>query len=58
MPVGEIFNTVTNGVRNMPAYGGQVTTSDRWSISLYLRALERGRAAKIADLDPAERTAL
>lgn len=58
MPVGELFNTITNGVRNMPAYGGQITTADRWSIILYLRALERGRAAKIADLEPAERTAL
>jgi mono/diheme cytochrome c family protein len=58
MPVGELFNTITHGIRNMPAYGGQISTSDRWSIILYLRALERGRAAKIADLDPAERTAL
>jgi mono/diheme cytochrome c family protein len=58
MPVGELFNTITNGIRNMPAYGGQVTPSDRWSIILYLRALERGRAAKTADLEPAERTAL
>jgi mono/diheme cytochrome c family protein len=58
MPVGELFNTITHGIRNMPAYGGQVPTSDRWSIILYLRALERGRAAKTADLDPAERTAL
>jgi hypothetical protein len=42
----------------MPAYGSQVSPSDRWSIILYLRALERGRAAKTADLEPAERTAL
>lgn len=58
MPVGEIFNTITHGIRNMPAYGPQIPTSDRWAIILYLRALERSHAAKIADLGPAERTGL
>ena len=58
MPVGELFNTITNGVRNMPAYGAQIPTSDRWAIILYLRALERSRSATVADLEPAERTGL
>jgi len=58
MPVGEIFNTISHGIRNMPAYGPQIPTSDRWAIILYLRALERSHAAKIADLAPAERTGL
>ena len=58
LPVGEIFNTITNGIRNMPAYGPQIPVSDRWAIILYLRAIERGRAAKIGDLEPAERTGL
>jgi mono/diheme cytochrome c family protein len=58
MPVGELFNTITHGIRNMPAYGPQIPTSDRWAIILYLRALERGHAGKIADLEPAERTGL
>jgi len=58
MPVGELFNTISNGIRNMPAYGAQIPTSDRWAIILYLRALERGRAATLADLEPAERTGL
>jgi mono/diheme cytochrome c family protein len=58
MPVGEIFNTITHGIRNMPAYGPQIPTSDRWAIILYLRALERSHAAKIADLTRAERTGL
>jgi mono/diheme cytochrome c family protein len=58
MPVGEIFNTITHGIRNMPAYGPQIPVSDRWAIILYLRALERSKAAKLADLAPAERTAL
>jgi len=58
MPVGELFNTVTNGIRNMPAYGPQIPTGDRWAIILYLRALERSRAATLADLEPSERTGL
>ena len=36
----------------------KIPTSDRWAIILYLRALERGRAATLADLEPAERTGL
>jgi mono/diheme cytochrome c family protein len=58
MPVGELFNTISNGIRNMPAYGPQIPTSDRWAIILYLRALERSRAATLADLEPSERTGL
>jgi mono/diheme cytochrome c family protein len=56
--VGELFNSITNGIRNMPAYGSQVDAADRWAIILYLRALQRSRAGKVADLSPAEREAL
>jgi mono/diheme cytochrome c family protein len=58
MPVGEIFNTISNGIRNMPAYGAQVPAEDRWAIILYVRALERSHAAPIADLTEQERAAL
>jgi mono/diheme cytochrome c family protein len=58
MPVGEIFNTVTNGVRNMPGYGRQIPAEDRWAIILYVRALERSRAASMADLSEQERASL
>jgi mono/diheme cytochrome c family protein len=44
-PVGQLFDSITNGVRNMPAYGPQISTEDRWAIVMYLRALQRrGRA--------------
>jgi mono/diheme cytochrome c family protein len=49
-PVGELFNTITNGIRNMPAYGRQITAEDRWAIVLYVRALQRSRAATIQDV--------
>ena len=37
-PVGQIFNTITNGVRTMPAYAKQVSVLDRWAIVAYVRA--------------------
>ena len=58
MPVGEIFNTITNGVRNMPGYGRQIPAEDRWAIILYVRAIQRSRAATVADLSDQERASL
>jgi len=40
-PVGHIFNTVTNGIRTMPAYGDAISPADRWAIVAYVRALQR-----------------
>jgi mono/diheme cytochrome c family protein len=58
MPVGEIFNTITNGVRNMPGYGRQIPAEDRWAIILYVRAIQRSRAVAAADLSEQERASL
>lgn len=44
-PVGQLFESITNGVRNMPAYGAQIPTEDRWAIVMYLRALQAKSAA-------------
>ena len=43
-PDGQLFNTITNGVRTMPAYAHQVKVQDRWAIVAYLRraAVRRG----------------
>ncbi len=49
-PAGHIFNTITNGIRNMPAYGPQIPVEDRWAIVAYVRALQRSQNAKITDL--------
>ena len=49
-PVGQLFHSITNGVRNMPAYGSQVPVDDRWAIVLYLRALQRSRSAGLDDV--------
>lgn len=39
-PDGQLFNTIANGVRSMPAYGHQVKVQDRWAIVAYLRVLQ------------------
>jgi mono/diheme cytochrome c family protein len=57
-PVGELFNSITHGVRNMPAYGTQITTEDRWAIVLYVRALQRSHSGSLQDVAPAERASL
>lgn len=40
-PDGQLFDTITNGVRQMPGYGHQVRdVLDRWAIVAYLRELQ------------------
>lgn len=52
-PAGHLFNTITNGIRNMPAYGPQLPPPDRWAVVAYVRALQRSQNAGVADV-PAE----
>jgi mono/diheme cytochrome c family protein len=40
MPDGQIFATISHGVRTMPAYGPQIPITDRWAIVAYVRALQ------------------
>jgi mono/diheme cytochrome c family protein len=39
-PVGQLFDSVTNGVGLMPPYGSQVPVADRWAILAFLRQLQ------------------
>ena len=55
MPVGQIFDAITNGIRNMPGYAGQIEPEDRWAIVLYLRALQRSQTATLDDVPVAAR---
>jgi hypothetical protein len=45
-PVGQIYNSITNGVRTMPAYGSQIPVPDRWAIVAYVKALHRSQNAE------------
>ncbi len=40
IPDGQLFATISNGVRNMPGYRAQVPVEDRWAIVAYVRALQ------------------
>ncbi len=50
MPDGEIFNIISDGIRNMPSYKNQIPVEDRWLIIHYLRALQRSQNAHIGDM--------
>jgi mono/diheme cytochrome c family protein len=52
-PDGKLFSTISNGIRKMPGYAGQIKTRDRWAIVAYVRALQQSQAASI-DLIPAD----
>jgi mono/diheme cytochrome c family protein len=57
-PDGHLFNTITNGIRTMPAYGPQISTADRWAIVAYVRALQRSQRATLGDVPEDRRAAL
>lgn len=57
-PVGEIYNAISNGVRNMPAYAPQIAPEDRWAIVMYVRALQRSQASNLNDVPESERGSL
>jgi len=49
-PMGQVFNTITYGIRNMAGYGSQVPTEDRWAIAAYVKALQRSQIAQPSDV--------
>lgn len=57
-PVGHIFNTISNGIRTMPAYNKQLDIEDRWAVVAYVRALQRSQGASLEDVPVAEREML
>ncbi len=40
IPDGQLFGTISNGIRNMPAYRHSIPTEDRWAIVAFVRALQ------------------
>ena len=49
-PHGQLFNTVTYGIRSMPGYASQIKERDRWAIVFYVRALQRAANATRSDV--------
>lgn len=49
-PVGQLFKTISDGIRTMPSYRVQIPVEDRWAIILYVRALQRSQNATMKDV--------
>lgn len=52
-PDGQLYNTIRNGIRNMPPYGSQIDTHDRWAIVAYMRQLQKQSPATRPASQPA-----
>lgn len=50
MPDGQLYDVISNGLRNMAAYKHQIRPDDRWAIVVYLRALQRSQNASLKDV--------
>ena len=46
-PDGKLFNTISNGIRKMPGYAGQIKAKDRWAVVAFVRALQQSQNASI-----------
>jgi mono/diheme cytochrome c family protein len=57
-PIGQVFNTITNGIRNMAGYASQIPADDRWAIAAYVKALQRSQNARPDDVPAGVRTGL
>ena len=56
-PIGQVYEVITQGIRNMPSYAAQVPVEDRWAIATYLRTLQVAGAAGIEQVPPDVRQA-
>ncbi|HEY0980533.1 quinol:electron acceptor oxidoreductase subunit ActD [Schlesneria sp. T3-172] len=57
-PVGKLFDTISHGRRKMAGYAAQIEPEDRWSIVLYVQALQRSQRASLNDVPQDEATIL
>ncbi len=54
-PDGKLFNTITNGIRNMEGYGHAMSNADRWAVVAYVRALQRSQNGTDKDVESSRR---
>jgi hypothetical protein len=58
MPVGYLYDVITNGFGAMSDYSAQVTVKDRWAIAAYVRVLQLSQYAPVDMVPAAARAAL
>jgi len=49
---GHIYDVISSGLRNMPAYRYQIPVEERWAVVAYFRALQRSRLGTVDDIPP------
>lgn len=54
MPDGQLYATISNGIRNMPAYSHSIPQDDRWAIVAYVRALQISQASRQTAMNDVE----
>lgn len=57
-PIGQIYHSITHGIRNMAGYASQVPVADRWAIAAYVKALQLSQNASVQDVPPERRAEL
>ncbi|MEL6110749.1 MAG: quinol:electron acceptor oxidoreductase subunit ActD [Planctomycetota bacterium] len=57
-PEGKLFSTISNGIRKMPGYAGQIKLRDRWAIVAYVRALQKSQNAEMELVPPSQKVAV
>ena len=50
MSDGDIFDNISNGIRNMPSYRHLINTKDRWAIVMYVRKMQNSPGETTADI--------
>jgi mono/diheme cytochrome c family protein len=58
MPVGYLYDVITNGFGAMSDYSAQVTVKDRWAIAAYVRVLQLSQYAPLDVVPAASRATL
>ncbi|MEO8276517.1 MAG: cytochrome c [Thermoanaerobaculia bacterium] len=58
VPIGYLFDVMTNGFGVMATYAPQIPPEDRWAIAAYIRALQLSQHIDAASLTPEQRASL
>jgi len=58
MPLGYIYDVITNGRGTMKPYAAQINVHDRWAIAAWVRVLQVSQRAAAADVPPEVRQQL